>query len=41
MDISGRKIKDKKTKSIELLDKMGLDEEEANRRVLKLSGRQP
>lgn len=40
MDISGRKINDKKTKAIELLDKMGLDEDEANRRVLKLSGGQ-
>ena len=40
MDISGRKIKDKKKKAYELLDKMGLDEDEANRRVLKLSGGQ-
>ena len=40
MDISGSKIKDKKQKAIELLDSVGLDEDEANRRVLKLSGGQ-
>ena len=40
MDVSGCKIKDKKKKAIELLDSVGLDEDEANRRVLKLSGGQ-
>lgn len=40
MDVSGCKIKDKKTKAMELLDSVGLDEDEANRRVLKLSGGQ-
>ena len=40
MDISGCKIKDKKQKALELLDSVGLDEDEANRRVLKLSGGQ-
>ena len=40
MDISGAKIKNKKQKALELLDSVGLDEEEANRRVLKLSGGQ-
>ena len=40
MDISGSKIKDKKKKAIELLAAVGLDEDEANRRVLKLSGGQ-
>ena len=40
MDVSGAKIKDKKQKALELLDSVGLDEDEANRRVLKLSGGQ-
>ena len=40
MDVSGAKIKNKKQKALELLESVGLDEEEANRRVLKLSGGQ-
>ena len=40
MDVSGIKIKDKKAKALELLESVGLDEDEANRRVLKLSGGQ-
>ena len=40
MDVSGAKIKDKKPKALSLLDSVGLDEDEANRRVLKLSGGQ-
>ena len=40
MDVSGCKIKDKKKKALELLDSVGLDDDEANRRVLKLSGGQ-
>ena len=40
MDVSGAKIKDKKKKALELLESVGLDEDEANRRVLKLSGGQ-
>ena len=40
MDISGCKIKDKKQRALELLESVGLDEDEANRRVLKLSGGQ-
>ena len=40
MDVSGAKTKDKKQKALELLDSVGLDEDEANRRVLKLSGGQ-
>ena len=40
MDVSGARIKDKKQKALELLDSVGLDEDEANRRVLKLSGGQ-
>ena len=40
MDVSGCKIKDKKKKALEILDSVGLDEDEANRRVLKLSGGQ-
>ena len=40
MDVSGTKIKDKKQRALELLDSVGLDEDEANRRVLKLSGGQ-
>ena len=40
MDVSGVKINEKKQKAQELLDSVGLDEDEANRRVLKLSGGQ-
>ncbi len=42
MDIAGVKgsSKDKKEKARELLESVGLDEDEANRRVLKLSGGQ-
>ena len=40
MDVSGARIKNKKQKALELLDSVGLDEDEANRRVLKLSGGQ-
>ena len=40
MDVSGCKIKDKKKRALELLDSVGLDDDEANRRVLKLSGGQ-
>lgn len=40
MDVSGAKIKNKKEKALELLENVGLDEDEANRRVLKLSGGQ-
>ena len=40
MDIAGVKSKNKKEKAVELLDSVGLDEDEANRRVLKLSGGQ-
>lgn len=38
MDISNVKVKDKRQKAIELLEKVGLDEEKGNRRILKLSG---
>ncbi|MBQ8056773.1 MAG: ABC transporter ATP-binding protein [Ruminococcus sp.] len=42
MDIAGVKgsQRDKKAKALELLKSVGLDEDEANRRVLKLSGGQ-
>ena len=40
MDVSGTRIKNKKQRALELLDSVGLDEDEANRRVLKLSGGQ-
>ncbi len=40
MDIAGIKGIDKKAKALELLKSVGLDEEEANRRVLLLSGGQ-
>ena len=40
MDVSGAKIKNKNQRALELLDSVGLDEDEANRRVLKLSGGQ-
>lgn len=40
MDVSGLKLnsKEKKKKAMELLEKVGLDEDKANRRILKLSG---
>jgi putative ABC transport system ATP-binding protein len=38
MDISGSKEKNKKQYALELLCKVGIDEEKANRRILKLSG---
>ncbi len=40
MDIAGVKGKNKKANALSLLESVGLDEEEANRRVLKLSGGQ-
>ncbi len=40
MDISGVGVTDKKKRALELLKSVGLDEEEANRRVLLLSGGQ-
>ena len=40
MDISKKKIANKKEHAYELLEKVGLSREEANRRVLKLSGGQ-
>ncbi|MBQ4559653.1 MAG: ABC transporter ATP-binding protein [Tyzzerella sp.] len=40
MDVAGYKTKNKKQRAIELLQGVGLDEDEANRRVLKLSGGQ-
>lgn len=40
MDVAGYKTKSKKQRAIELLQGVGLDEDEANRRVLKLSGGQ-
>ncbi|MBQ3040668.1 MAG: ABC transporter ATP-binding protein [Clostridia bacterium] len=40
MDVSSCKIKNKKQLALSLLDSVGLDESEANRRVLKLSGGQ-
>lgn len=40
MDIAGKKIANKKAYALELLKKVGLNEDEANRRVLKLSGGQ-
>ena len=40
MDVSGCKIKEKRKTALDLLDRVGLDEDEANRRVLKLSGGQ-
>ncbi len=38
MDASGLKIKNKKAKAIELMEKVGLKETYANRKVLRLSG---
>ncbi|MBR4282929.1 MAG: ABC transporter ATP-binding protein [Clostridia bacterium] len=40
MDVAGYKTKNKKERAIELLDSVGLDADEASRRVLKLSGGQ-
>lgn len=40
MDISKKKIKDKKAHARELLAKVNIDEEDMNRRILKLSGGQ-
>ena len=40
MDVAGYKTKSKNTRALDLLDSVGLDEDEANRRVLKLSGGQ-
>ena len=40
MDVAGYKTKNKKGRALELLHSVGLDEDEANRRVLKLSGGQ-
>ena len=40
MDVAGYKAKNKKERALALLDSVGLDEDEANRRVLKLSGGQ-
>ena len=40
MDVAGYRPKNKKQRAIELLNSVGLDEDEANRRVLKLSGGQ-
>ena len=40
MDVAGYKTKSKKQRAIELLQGVGLDEDEANRRVLRLSGGQ-
>ena len=40
MDVAGYKCKNKKKRAIELLESVGLDQNEANRRVLKLSGGQ-
>ena len=40
MDVAGYKTKNKQERALELLDSVGLDEDEANRRVLKLSGGQ-
>ena len=40
MDVAGYKEKNKKARALALLQSVGLDEDEANRRVLKLSGGQ-
>ena len=40
MDVAGYTVKNKKQVALELLNSVGLDEDEANRRVLKLSGGQ-
>lgn len=38
MNISGNKIKNKRQAALELLQKVGIGEEKANRKILKLSG---
>lgn len=38
MDVAGVKVKDKKQHALEMLRKVELNEEKANRRILKLSG---
>ena len=40
MDVAGYKTKSRTERALSLLDSVGLDEDEANRRVLKLSGGQ-
>ncbi len=40
MDVAGYKCKNKTERGLQLLESVGLDESEANRRVLKLSGGQ-
>ena len=40
MDVAGYRAKSKHSRALALLDSVGLDEDEANRRVLKLSGGQ-
>lgn len=40
MDVSGKKIKDKKGTAMDIFNKVDLDEETVNRRILKLSGGQ-
>ena len=40
MDVASYKTKNKRARALELLESVGLDEDEANRRVLKLSGGQ-
>ena len=40
MDVAGYKPPNKRARALELLESVGLDEDEANRRVLKLSGGQ-
>ena len=40
MDVAGYKTKNKKERALELLHSVGLDDDEAQRRVLKLSGGQ-
>ena len=40
MDLAGYRVRGKKQRAVELLKSVGLDEDEANRRVLKLSGGQ-
>ena len=38
MDISKVKVEDKKQKALELMKSVGLSEDKANRKILKLSG---
>ena len=38
MDVSGKKMKNKKKEALSILSKVELDEKKANRRILKLSG---